>query len=347
MTKEPSPLTPIASVWIGLICIIIPSFVFIAFLPFDSFEELVYKSGTGWGGPFAGFITLMMSVGSFFLGVWLFFRGIFLLVFNVFGLFGDWVKRKRKAQKEQMIKRTTENKDRMERKTVITPIEISGKDKIKVRIKNLLSGLPIIEHESISECRQKMINQSGSIHPSMYIGSLEKTVEFVVSMIQETENLILRCRGIIKVEQAFGISTWPTQKPVLEIQYEQFWDNNTSNIYSEHVMRIGSDEYEVFGSEKSNERMKTLWVEDAKVLCISCKAEMERADQSALNLEANEEIEKPNNDVSEGLLLINEQQEESMVNDSNQIAKMALYILIFAGLAIVIAIIVVLNALLN
>jgi len=186
---------------------------------------------------------------------------------------------KTKTQKEHGLTSSTENKDRFKRKTVITPIEISDKDNIKIKIKELLSELPIIEHESISECRQKMINQSGSIHPSMYIGSLKKTVRFVISMIQETENFILSCKGVIKVEKAFVISTWPTQKPVLEIQYEQFWDNGTSNVYSEHVMRIGSDEYEVFGSEKSNERMKTLWVEDAKVICISCKAEMERTDQ--------------------------------------------------------------------
>ena len=57
-------------------------------------------------------------------------------------------------------------------------------------------------------------------------------------MIQETEKYILTAEGIIKVDKVLLISDWPLGKPVLEIQYEQFWDNSTFNIYSEHVMRI-------------------------------------------------------------------------------------------------------------
>lgn len=68
---------------------------------------------------------------------------------------------------------------------------------------------------------------------------------------------------------------------------------------------------------------------------------------SVSNLDANIKIEKNDDAISEESLLLNERQEESLVKNANQTSKMAFYILIFAGLAIVIAIIVVLNALLN
>jgi hypothetical protein len=68
---------------------------------------------------------------------------------------------------------------------------------------------------------------------------------------------------------------------------------------------------------------------------------------SASNLDSNVEIEQPDNDISEELSSIEVEQEEDIVNDSNKIEKLTLYILIFAGLAIVSAIIIILNALLS
>jgi hypothetical protein len=163
------------------------------------------------------------------------------------------------AQTEKMLKNITEDKNMNEQISAVTPIgKLHSKRirKVKTEIKELLNRLPIIEYESISECRQKMTNRSGAIHPSMYSGSLEKVVEFVLRMIQETEKYILASKGIINLEKVLLISDWPLGIPVLEIQYEQFWDNGTFNIYSEHVMRTDSDLYEVFGSTKSNDRMK-------------------------------------------------------------------------------------------
>jgi len=130
-------------------------------------------------------------------------------------------------------------------------------DNIKLRIKTILCNLPVIEDENISECRQKMVTKS--THPSMFSGSTNKVIEFVTRMIQETESYILSCEGVMKVRKGFLISSWPIQKEVLEIQYEQFWNDGTSSIYSEHVMRIGDDKFEVFGSEKSAARMEAVW----------------------------------------------------------------------------------------
>lgn len=163
------------------------------------------------------------------------------------------------AGAQKTILNLTEINNRNLPRTVMTPVEMSDAKMIRKKIKETLSELPIIEQQSLSDLRQQMISQLGAIHPSMYKGSLKNTLNFVDRMIQETEGYILSCKGIVKVEKAFVISDWPIRKPVMEIQYEQFWDNKTSNVYSEHVMRIGIDRYEVFGSKKSDDRMKAIW----------------------------------------------------------------------------------------
>ncbi len=163
------------------------------------------------------------------------------------------------VQEEQIPNNKAENVNRKIRESRYLPIENlhhENIDKLKKKVKSILEKLPVIEDEDISECRQKMINQSGWVHPSMYQGSLDKVLVFVIRMIQETEHYIRSVEGIKKVEIACLINNWPIKKQVLEIEYEQFWDNNTSNVYSEHVMRIGNDQYEVFGSLKSHARMK-------------------------------------------------------------------------------------------
>ena len=135
-------------------------------------------------------------------------------------------------------------------------------ENIKSQIKPILCNLPVIEDKYISECRQKMINQSKPIHPCLLSGSTNKVIDFVTRMVQETESYILSCKGITKVEKSFAtVCGWPIQKEVLVIQYDQFWKDGTSAIYSEHVMRIGDDKFEVFGSEKSAARMQAVWTE--------------------------------------------------------------------------------------
>jgi len=123
------------------------------------------------------------------------------------------------------------------------------------RVKRILLKLPIIKEDNIAESRQRMINQSKPIHPSMFVGSTAETIDFITQMMKETETYILSCEGISSVEKAFLISNLPIKTDVLEIQYEQFWNDGTSVIYSEHAMRIGEDKYEIFGSEKSAKRM--------------------------------------------------------------------------------------------
>jgi len=134
-------------------------------------------------------------------------------------------------------------------------------ENIKSQIKSILRNLPVIGEEYISECRRKMVNQSKSIHPSMFSGSTNEVIDFVARMAQETESFILSCEGITKVKKVFAISIWPIGEEVLEIQYEKFWNDGNSSIYSEHVMRIGDDKFEVFGSEKSAARMASVWTD--------------------------------------------------------------------------------------
>lgn len=131
----------------------------------------------------------------------------------------------------------------------------SGTEAIKTKIRALLQDLPVIEKEDISEYRQRIINYFTPPHPCMFSGSMGEATEFVTKMVQETESYILSCEGIIWVEKGFLISSLPISH-VLEIQYEQLWDDGSSAIYSENVMRVGEDQFEVFGSPKSAARMK-------------------------------------------------------------------------------------------
>ena len=126
---------------------------------------------------------------------------------------------------------------------------------IKTKFRALLQDLPVIEKENISEYRQKMINRCTPPHPCMFSGSMSETTDFVTKMVHETESYIRSCEGIIWVNKSFLISSLPVSD-VLQIQYEQFWDDGSSAIYSEDVMRVGDDQFEVFGSEQSAARMK-------------------------------------------------------------------------------------------
>lgn len=125
------------------------------------------------------------------------------------------------------------------------------------KVKELLLGLPVIKQENISTYRQTIIRAES--HPSIYIGSTQETARFVAKMAEETEKFILSCQGITRVEKRFLMNDYRVGARILEIQYQQFWNNGTSSIYSEHVMRIGEDEFEVFGSESSAKRMKAVW----------------------------------------------------------------------------------------
>jgi hypothetical protein len=120
----------------------------------------------------------------------------------------------------------------------------------------LLLELPVIKEENISNYRQTII--SAESHPSMFVGSTNETAEFVAKMAAETERFILSSQGIARVEKRFLMNNFRVGEKILEIQYQQFWNNGTSSIYSEHVMRIGQDKFEVFGSTSSASRMKAL-----------------------------------------------------------------------------------------
>jgi len=124
------------------------------------------------------------------------------------------------------------------------------------QVKELLLGLPVIEEENISNYRQTIIRAES--HSSMYVGSANETAGFVAKMSEETERFILSSKGIARVEKRFLMNDYRIGKKILEIQYQQFWNNGTSSIYCEHVMRIGEDKYEVFGSESSAKRMNAI-----------------------------------------------------------------------------------------
>jgi len=118
----------------------------------------------------------------------------------------------------------------------------------------LLLELPVIKEENISNYRQTIVSTES--HPSMFVGSTNETAEFVAQMAAETERFIRSSQGIARVEKRFLMNNYRVGEKILEIQYQQFWNNGTSSIYSEHVMRIGQDKFEVFGSTSSAARMK-------------------------------------------------------------------------------------------
>jgi len=122
---------------------------------------------------------------------------------------------------------------------------------IKSEISNRLLGLPIVD--DVPKSRQTIVRAES--HPSVFIGSTKKTVIFVMKMMIETEKYILSRNGILRVEKNFLNNSYRVGKDILEIQYYQFWRNGASSVYSEHVMRIGEDEFEVFASELSAKRM--------------------------------------------------------------------------------------------
>jgi hypothetical protein len=124
------------------------------------------------------------------------------------------------------------------------------------QVKSLLLGLPVIKDEKISNYRQTIV--SAESHLSMFVGSTNETVGFVAQMAAETENFILSSQGIARVEKQFLMNDYRVGERILEIQYQQFWNNGMSSIYSEHVMRIGEDKFEVFGSESSAKRMRAI-----------------------------------------------------------------------------------------
>jgi len=130
---------------------------------------------------------------------------------------------------------------------------------LKLEIGNLLSELPVIERGQLEDYRKRITTVfPATPHPPMFSGSTNETIEFVIKMVQQTEKYILSCEGMTKVRKSFVISSWPVST-VLEIQYDQYWEDGSSAIYSEHVMRTGDDQFEVFGSEKSGARMATVW----------------------------------------------------------------------------------------
>lgn len=133
---------------------------------------------------------------------------------------------------------------------------------LKLKIGRLLRDLSVIKEEQFKDYRKWITAITNQ--PSMFSGSTSEVIEFVTEMVQQTENYILSCEGIIRVKRGVVLTGRP-DIAILEIQYEQYWDDGSSAIYSEFVLRTGDDQFEVFGSEKSVTRMakfgakKALW----------------------------------------------------------------------------------------
>ena len=98
------------------------------------------------------------------------------------------------------------------------------------QVKELLLGLPVIKEQNISNYRQTIIRAES--HPSMFVGSSNETAGFVAKMSEETERYILSSQGIARVEKRFLMNDYRVGEKILEIQYQQFWNNGTSSIYS-------------------------------------------------------------------------------------------------------------------
>lgn len=123
---------------------------------------------------------------------------------------------------------------------------------LKLKIGRLLRDLSVIKEEQFKDYRKWITAITNQ--PSMFSGSTSEVIEFVTETVQQTENYILSCEGIIRVKRGVVLTGRP-DIAILEIQYEQYWDDGSSAIYSEFVLRTGDDQFEVFGSEKSATRM--------------------------------------------------------------------------------------------
>jgi hypothetical protein len=128
---------------------------------------------------------------------------------------------------------------------------------IAAQVQTLLLELPVVNGEKIPEYRQTMLRAES--HPSMFVGNTAQAVEFVTRMVAETEKFILSSQGITRIQKNYLKNSYRIGEKILEIQYQQFWQNGTSSVYSEHVIRIGEDQFEVFGSPTSAARMKAVW----------------------------------------------------------------------------------------
>lgn len=158
----------------------------------------------------------------------------------------DENERVRKAAKE-ILEKIEKSKTEKQKETVT----------LKLKSGRLLRDLSVIKEDKIEECRKWIIRVRE--HTSMFSGSTSEVIEFVTEMVQQTENYILSCEGISHVEKGFLLTSLGARgvrdTPVLEIQYDQYWQDGSSAIYSEFVLRTGDDQFEVFGSEKSAARM--------------------------------------------------------------------------------------------
>jgi hypothetical protein len=92
------------AVWQGLLFIIVPFFVYLLyFSPCESIGEFLYKVSSGWGGEISGLAVILVLIGSFIIGAWMFFSNLFLL------LFGNWYNRKRRGERYERFLRNMDN----------------------------------------------------------------------------------------------------------------------------------------------------------------------------------------------------------------------------------------------
>lgn len=127
---------------------------------------------------------------------------------------------------------------------------------LKLKIGRLLRDLSVIKEEQLKDYKKWIT--AITTQPSLFSGSTSEVIEFATEMVQQTENYILSCEGVTHVKKGFMLTGRP-DTAILEIQYDQYWDDGSSAIYSEFILRTGEDQFEVFGSEKSAARMAAVW----------------------------------------------------------------------------------------
>ncbi|MBU1226628.1 MAG: WD40 repeat domain-containing protein [Actinobacteria bacterium] len=119
----------------------------------------------------------------------------------------------------------------------------------------LLLELPVLDEEEATRKRDSSLQGGRQV---MFTGSMEDTKAFVALMMKSTQKALAQLPEMRQVD-----ITLASAEGKFQATYFQNWANGSKNAYSEDVIRIGEDVFEVIGGPKSADRMATAWGTDS------------------------------------------------------------------------------------
>ena len=135
--------------------------------------------------------------------------------------------------------------------------EIETQKETKRIIGENLKRLHIGSKEQIAKIKEAF-NTYFKSYP-MFSGKTDEAIDFLALLIQKTEKYILSRPNISSVNYVFQLIKDRSGLERLDLTYFQKWQNGAKNAFSHHIIQIGKDTYEAFGSELSVARMKKAW----------------------------------------------------------------------------------------